>query len=128
LRHQSPKHNVARIDDGESRFRVKGSDCLPCENTRSTAVDVAKTTLTHGQAVNLKKQTWDTKVIQCHGREPRIDRPVIPPPCNGVLDLFDGLREVLIKLVGFLNTLHWDIKEVCHVFILGLGLHEVSKI
>ncbi|KIK85959.1 hypothetical protein PAXRUDRAFT_802860, partial [Paxillus rubicundulus Ve08.2h10] len=41
-RTQEPRHRKARTERAESRFRVKCSSCLPCENTRSTAVGIAK--------------------------------------------------------------------------------------
>ena len=43
-RNQGPRHRTyAQTERAESRFRVKCSSCLPCEKTRSTAVDRAVT-------------------------------------------------------------------------------------
>jgi hypothetical protein len=52
LRAHEPKQRKARIEDGERLLRVNGRRWRPCENTRSTEVDVAEVVISRRRHVN----------------------------------------------------------------------------
>jgi hypothetical protein len=72
----------------------------------------------HKIGLRMTKLTRNTKVVECHSGEPRINFPMIPPPRNGVPDLFNSLGQILIYLVGFLNAVHGNVKEVSDIWII----------
>jgi len=87
--------------DGDNRFRAKCRSCRPCENTRSTAVEVANrdtkvSIVLAERIVDIILRTWNRKKVKCHPVQCRIHVAVIVPPHKWVIGL-DGEAQVLIK-------------------------------
>lgn len=66
-------------------------------------------------SLNSCRGSWSTQVVQHHAMKVQIDKSVVVPPDEGVLDILNHNTKVVIKLIRARSSCDREIAEVHEV-------------
>ena len=98
---QEPKHKRARVVCAVRRERTWERRRRPRLKTRSTSTEVAvDPSLCEMKTIEqMRKQTWDRKIVAGHSRKAWICRSPFIPPHQCVVDMFRISAEVGVQFI-----------------------------
>ena len=126
-RPQEPRQRNARIDEALRRLRVKDKSWRPCENTRSTAVNVAIGGKVKWLQIPISiLLTRNTKIVQSHAMKVRVNMTVSNPPLERILNILDWFSQIFVNLACPKSNMlgHRDIWEGSEIVVVNLQDHN----